>query len=232
MLETDSEGRPLNNSGCVFWADGEVVKQTTISMSSPNHNMGVLNFVRELQKQRKAEGLPDLTIDQQNDLLFKNYVPLVIRGRGDNVEVCIRPDTGVERAVQTAELLEDNLGIPSDRVKIIEMGESRLVDEFKRRGMLWRIYPKPKTPEEESRFIEDSLARTAHEVEVYYSPSSGERFLTVENMFRIVNDFRGGEENRRKLVDRLSEITELASRKNRSGNRELSFFMWTRKTST
>lgn len=217
-LKLGDDNRPVNPAGCLFLADGKLVKENTLVTCSPDHLSGYHKFASLLNKERKGNDLPELTTDEQMHLAYA-FVPLIFRGMGEDAEICIRPNTGIEPALRAVTLLEEGMNVHPGKVKFISISagdkfnEDMLLDGAESHGMLWRFYPDAATAEEEEKFIEHSIVRTKHGVVLYYSPGSGQRFLTCSRLEDVVSEF-SETSDRELLISRLDDITKLAENYN------------------
>lgn len=162
------------------------------------------------------------------------YVPLVIRGAGENVELVVRKDAHIvmDRVNDSIEALEKGYGIPPLKVKVIGSGmavNKELFREFEKRGELWRLYPPMKSKKQQKEFILDSTKKTDHGVKLYYCPGTGEGLLPYGELADFVSIYRSCPDSERGragglLAKRLREIIRLNSEKNRENRRSLVFF--------
>ena len=108
---------------------------------------------------------------------------------------------------------------PKRAIKYLLLYDGRVRDALRRRGECWRMFRPPTAPAQIRRMIADSRAVTAGPPWYYYSPASGTRFLTYQNLRRL------GELDDAALRKCLAEVAALASLRNRRGCCEVEFFM-------
>ncbi len=169
-------------------------------------------------------------------LIYRSYAPLVIRGRGDDAEVCVRKDAHIslDDLGLAIGILESKLNVPSGKVKAIafasvnDQSDAESVrDHFERIGELWRLYPPTRSEPLQREYIDESKIRTRHGITLYYAGGSGQRLLTEEQLKAVVSPFieNPAQAGRESVVRQMRDLVSLARSVNRVGVTEVSFFM-------
>lgn len=182
-------------------------------------------------KSPEEEGLVrrlDETAMKHGEKVIGNYVPVVMRGFGENVEVCVRkdPEVDLDTLDESVRVIEEDLGVPYDRVKVVSNsieGNESLRRHYERRGSLYRLYPPTMSKDRQVEFIRESMIKTDQGVSLYYAAGSGERLLTEGGYRTVVEDFKGGRVDRETLAGQFHCMTDLYGRQNRTGTPSLSF---------
>jgi len=161
---------------------------------------------------------------------LESYVPLVIRGVGKEIEICVRkdPNVSLEMVDRSIKILDEEAGIPDGRIKAVASdpgSAEKLRDHFEGRGQLWRLYPPSKTKDVQEGYIENSKILTDNGVALYYVAGSGGRLLSEAEFGKVVDSFATGKSPREKLIGQLNDLVGLRQTKNRMGMPNLSLSM-------
>ena len=166
------------------------------------------NLIRNLAEQ----GKPALS-DGEQDAAMEMSVDLLV----DEKAILIRPNpTQMELAFEADELLEE--AAPNRRVKYLFLSDPRVRESLKRRGECWRIFLPPSAPEQIRKLITESKSAIDGRAIYYYSPTTGTRLLTYDNIVKL------GKLDDTDLRRHCAEIAAYANRRNRNGYPELDFF--------
>jgi hypothetical protein len=170
-------------------------------------------YIESLNRSRQEQGQPPLT-EAEQEAEMDLAVDLIV----DELGVLIRPDpTRMDLAKEADELLEEI--VPKRLIKYLLLSDRRVRDSLKRRGECWRVFLPPTAPQEIRRMIAESRCSIEGNAIYYYSPFTGTRLLTYENLRKL------GEFNDTQLRKHLAEIGAYGNCRNREGYCEIEFFM-------
>jgi hypothetical protein len=172
-------------------------------------------YVDWLNQARQKEGKPPFT-DEESDAELDLAVDLLRDEQGTR----IRPDPlRMDLAFAADELLQEEKVESKRRIKYMFLSDLRVRAALKRRGECWRMFTPPTAPDEIRRMIAEALSHIEGRAIYYYSPTTGTRLLTYDNLQRL------GSFDDAELRKHLAEIATYASRRNRRRHREVDFFM-------
>jgi len=206
IFARDETGRLKSRIGTVFLRTPGIVTQTGI------HATQRLAWIKELNRERAAAGVPKLT-NEEIDGEMTRSVDLLF----DDQFVLIRPDPySMDLAFEADELLQTL--VSKRKIRFLNTQNERVRNALCARGENWRMSRIPCSPEELNRMI--ATARVAIDgMPIYfYNPSTGTRFLTLETfswLASLSDDlFRA----------HLREIAKHCGLRNRFGHPEIDIF--------
>jgi hypothetical protein len=207
LMARDAEGNLRTGVATIFPFARTVVTLPGI------HATQRLAFIDSVNNDRTTAGLPALT-EEQAQTEMELSVDLFVNEQG----VIIRPDPAqMDLAIVADELLETV--VPKRQVKYMLLSDRRVRDVLKRRGECWRIFLPPTAPLEIRRMIAEARTAIQGRAIYYYSPVSGTRLLTYDQLRRLA-DLDDAE-----LRSHLVEIADHVPRRNRNGYSEIELFM-------
>jgi hypothetical protein len=188
--------------------------QTLVAMPDiPVHALQRAAFLEDVSRQRQQSGQPELTENQYNDQLERG-VDLFVDGQG----VLIRPDPEqMDLALAADEQLQEL--IPKRLIKFLYLSDSRVRDSLKRRGECWRIFLPPTDPDQIRKMISEARSAIGGGAIYYYSPASGIRYLTYDNLQQL------GQLDDTQLRQHIAEIATYCACRNSKGCAEIELFM-------
>jgi len=169
-------------------------------------------FIESLNTRRGTEGLPPLTLEQEERLCARS-VDLIF----DPDHILIRPNAErMETAFEADEMLQ---GLVSKRqVVFLTVSDPRVRDAIKRRGECWRLSSIPKSREGKKKLVFGSKVAILGQPIYFYNRLTGTRWLTCQA-------FAGLEQlDPVSLAAHLQEIADHSIHHNRLGRPELDFF--------
>ena len=203
----DEQGRQVSRIGTLFppyralWTELPGV-----------HALQRLGFIERVNSARKAEGLPELSLEEEEKLTAES-VDLVF----DEEHVLIRPDPErMDLACVADELLQTLMS--KRQVKFLSVADLRVRDAIKHRGEWWRLSAIPRSREAKQRLVFGSKVGI-HGLPIYfYNRLTGTRWLTCQ-------EFEGlGKLDDAGLAQHLQEVADHAMLRNRLGRAEVDFF--------
>jgi len=203
----DEQGRQLTRIGTLFPEPG------VLYTKAPGvHAWQRLNFIELLNTKRSAQGLPNLSPEEEQKTA-DNSIDLVF----DAGQVLIRPDPErMELSFAADELLQ---GLVSKRkIKFLSVSNPRVREAIKRRGESWRLSSIPKSREAKERLIQGSKVGIYGQPLYYYNRLTGTRWLTLQEFESL------GKLEPQSLAKPLQEIADHSMRRNRLGRPEVDFF--------
>jgi len=206
LFARDDTGRLKSRIGTVFLRTPGLVTQTGI------HATQRLLWIKELNRERLAAGLPKLTNDEIDDEIAHS-VDLLF----DDQFVLIRPDPyAMDLAFEADELLQTL--VSKRKIRYLNTHEARVRNALCHRGENWRMSRIPFSSEEMNRLIATSRVAIDGMPIYFYNPSTGTRFLTLDTfewLGRLPQDaFRA----------HLAEIAKHSALRNRFGYPEIDIF--------
>jgi len=167
LFSRTPEGALKSRIGTIFFRTPGLVTQKGI------HAMQRLAYLRALDADRAAAGLPPLTEAEQNeelaasvDLVFTDDTVL-IRPDPDRMDLAFRADEELQKLVSKR------------RIRFLNTHAAKVRDALRLRGENWRMARAPQQPEEIARAIENAHVAIAQARVYYYNSRTGTRFLTV-----------------------------------------------------
>ncbi|MFH1403713.1 MAG: hypothetical protein ABIH11_05530 [Candidatus Altiarchaeota archaeon] len=238
-MKKNPAGEPQYPSLCLFIADDsniEHIGATTIIASETTHDDGLRRF-SEMVDKRSGVDVSRVERRRRSKTLRESYVPLIMRGRGDWTECCVRMDSYVsmDKAIQAMEIMKKVLkarGVEADRVRIVCNDEERLVDEAMSSGRMFMLEPSEVSGYFKEVYIENSRFTTPTGTRMYKSPSTGAHLVLPREFRRIANGLHPQYERHEEVADALpregvnamlSEMRDLLNSRNRDEMQQLSF---------
>ncbi len=179
----------------------------------PIHALQRTAFVEWLNERRRAEGKPDLGEEEElaeMDLAVDLFV--------DEQAVLIRPNPAqMELALDADELLQEL--VPKRLIKFLMLSEKPVREALKRRGECWRMFLPPTSAPQIRQMIAESRSALQGRPIYFYSPVSGTRFLTLENLRKLADL------DDEQLRQHVAEIAAYGGRRNHHGCCEIDLFM-------
>jgi hypothetical protein len=207
LLSRDDKGDLRVRIATVFPRSGTIVTLPGIHASQREA------YIESVNRSRQERGKPPLTESEQ-DVEMELAVDLIVDEQG----ILIRPDpTRMDLAKEADELLEEV--VPKRLIKYLFLSDRRVRDSLKRRGECWRVFQPPTAPLEIRRMIAESRCSIEGKSIYYYSPFTGTRLLTFENLKKL------GDLDDSQLRKHLAEIGAYGNCRNRDGYCEIEFFM-------
>jgi hypothetical protein len=207
LLARDSAGRLRTRIATVFPRGDAIVTLPGI------HATQRVAYVEAVNQQRCGQSLAPLSDDEFEDACLC-AVDLVL----EDDTVLIRPDPAdMPLAFEADELLQQI--VPKRQIKFLHVLDPRVRDAIKRRGECWRINALPRSPEQMREMIAASRIAIGGRDIYYYNNTSGTRLLTCQEFCGLSNLPLP------ELRKHLEEIRDYASRTNRLGRPEVTFFM-------
>jgi len=159
--------------------------------------------------------------------VLDKYVPIVMRGCEEQIEICVRKDENVDdqRMNQAIGIIEGDFEVPPTKVKVVatQRGMEPLLAEFERQGRLWRMLPEARSKEKQQEFIRHSRVN-AEGVRLYYAAGTGERLLAASSVEKMVERHLNGVTTREQLAGQLNYLVTLSHSRNRVRQPSLSMF--------
>jgi hypothetical protein len=173
-----------------------------------------LAYIDTINDARAKEGKPRLTEDEELAIMVQS-VDLFVRRQG----VFIRPDAEqMELAFAADEVLQEV--VPGKRlIKYLNLDDRRVRDSLKLRGDCWRIFLPPIAPQQIRQMISEARCAIGGRPIYYYSPVTGTRWLTYQNLCGLV------ELDDAELRRHLAEIAKYMDHENHNRYPEIDFFM-------
>jgi hypothetical protein len=176
------------------------------------HALQRLGFIDRLNSQRATQGLPPLSIEEEEQVSAKS-VDLIF----EPDSVLIRPDPEhMDLAIEADELLQTLFSKP--KIKFLSVSDHRVRGAIKRRGEYWRLSSLPKTREGKEKLLLSSKVGISGQPLYFYNRLTGTRWLTYEAFESL------GKLPDAALAAHLHEIGDYAMLRNRMGRPELDFF--------
>jgi hypothetical protein len=188
--------------------------QTIVALPEvPVHAYQRAAFVDSVNSERVAQGKPELG-DEEYDAEMERAVDLFVDGQA----VLIRPDPEfMDLAFEADELLQKDL--PKRLIKFLLLSDPKVRDSLKERGECWRIFLPPTAPNQIRKMIAESRTNIGGRAIYYYSPVSGTRLLTYDNLEKL------GTLSDAELRQHLAEIATYSTCRNSNGCAEVELFM-------
>ena len=187
--------------------------QTIVALPEvPVHAYQRAAFVDEVNRQRGEEGKPELS-EEEYEAEMERAVDLFVDGQA----VLIGGPEFMDLAFEADELLQKDL--PKRLIKFSLLSDPRVRDSLKKRGECWRIFLPPTAPNEIRKMIAESRSKISGREIYYYSPVSGTRLLTYDNLEKL------GTLNDSELRQHLAEIATYSGCRNGHGCSEVELFM-------
>jgi len=207
LMARDADGNLRNGVATIF-----PYSHTVVTVPGAHINQRIA-FIDSLNTERAAADLPRLS-EEQEEAEMELSVDLFVTDQG----VIIRPDPSqMDLAIAADELLQTLL--PKRHIKYTFLSDGRVRDVLKRRGECWRIFLPPTAELEIRRVIAAAHTAIRGRAIYYYSPVSGTRLLTYENL-HLLSQLDDAE-----LRVHLAEIADYMPRRNRNGSFEIELFM-------
>ena len=149
--------------------------------------------------------------------IYDDAVSLLLRGS----LILVRSDPAHMEHVFAADQILQSF-YPKEQIQFTGLNIPEVKRQLRQRGESWRVSPTPRSAHEISSYLRASQGRVGTGLTLYYSASSGDRFLTYDEFMHIRPLLR---QNRREAVARLREIVNLRQRMHNWGSRELSLFL-------
>lgn len=201
----DEQGRQITRIGTLFPAYSALWTQL------PGvHALQRLAFVQRVNTARAGEGLPELSLEEEEKL---ESVDLVFEAD----HILIRPDPDrMDLAFLADELLQGT--VSKRQVKFLSVADRRVRDAIKHRGECWRLSAIPRSREAKERMVFGSKVGIHGQPIYFYNRLTGTRWLTCQ-------EFEGlGKLDDAGLARHLREIANHAMLRNRLGRPEVDFF--------
>ena len=206
IFARNPDGALKSRIGTLFFRTPGLVTQRGV------HAMQRIAWVKELNRERAAEGRPALTEREaaaewadSADLLFTDDCVL-IRPDPDRMDLAFKADEVLQTLVSKR------------RIRFLNTHAAKVRDALRARGENWRMARPPQNPEEIGRALEMAHVAIQHEPVYYYNGNTGTRYLTVGGLERTMalppDAFRA----------QVAEITEGLRGHNRLGQPEIALF--------
>ncbi|MEI7899103.1 MAG: hypothetical protein WCK89_02545 [bacterium] len=206
-LATDAEGKLKTRIGSLF-----VDAHMLVTLPCMTHAMQRLFYTAHLDQERKNQGLPPLSAEEQASV-WETAVDLIM----DGCDILIRPNPDqMALAFQGDEQL---LEAASKRhIRFLNARNPKVQQAIRERGEYWRISSEPQETPAILATIESSKIAIGGLPIYYYNSTTGSRFLTVQALETL------GTLPLHALRQHLQEIRDYSAQRNRSGHREVAFF--------
>lgn len=170
-------------------------------------------YCDHLEEQRRAAQAEPLTASERSKI-WRSGVDLIVQPD----LVLIRPDPDqIDRVLQADELLQGIVN--KQRIGFLLASNAKVFAALMKRGELWRIASDAVTTEEMKKRIRNARMRLEGRAIYYYSPPTGTRFLTL-NELRLLAGLNAAE-----LHQHLTEIQTYCQRYSKRGGLEVDFFL-------
>ena len=170
-------------------------------------------YCDRLEEQRRA-ALADPLSSSERLKIWQAGVDLIVQPD----VVLIRPDVDkIERVLRADELLQEIVN--KRRIRFQLAANAKVFAALTKRGELWRIASDAVTSDEMKARIRNSRMKLDGRAIYYYSPPTGTRFLTL-NELRILADLNADE-----LHQHLTEIQKYCQLYSKRGGLEVDFFL-------
>jgi hypothetical protein len=206
-LKCDEKGKLVSRIGTLF-----VANKVLVTLPRMTHAMQRLYYQEQINLKRTKQGdSPISELDMME--VWENAVDLIM----DDQAVLIRPDSSrMDLAFLADELLQTIISKPS--IRFLHARCVAVQQAIRARGEYWRISPRPQEDTEIIASIERSKIAIAGLPIYYYSPSTGTRYLTLQEFCKL------GTLSFEQLRQHLTEIQSYSAKRNRLHNHEVSFF--------
>lgn len=206
-LKCDAKGQLVSRIGTLFVAD-----QVLVTLPRMTHAMQRLYYQEQLNLKRTKRGeAPISELDMMD--VWENAVDLIM----DVQTVLIRPDSlRMDLAFEADELLQTIVSKPS--IRFLHARNVAVQQAIRARGEYWRISPRPLEDADIIASIERSKIAIGGLPIYFYSPSTGMRYLTLQEFCRL------GTLSFEQLRQHLIEIQAYSAKRNRLHNHEIAFF--------
>lgn len=206
-LELDEQGQPKSRIATIF-----LDPPTLYTAAPPVHAWQRSAFIGLLNEQRRQEGRPALTLEEEEEMCARS-VDLIIDPGVIQIRACPQR---MDQAFAADALLQE---IASKRqIVFLNVSDPRVKEAIKRHGEYWRLTSIPKTREGQRALIRASKVAIAGEPIYYYNRLTGIRWLTCREFSRLERLEDAA------LAAHLQEIAEHSIHHNRLGRPELDFF--------
>jgi hypothetical protein len=206
-LKCDAKGQLVSRIGTLFVAD-----QVLVTLPRMTHAMQRLYYQEQINLKRTKRGESPISELDMMDV-WENAVDLIM----DVHTVLIRPDSlRMDLAFEADELLQKIVSKPS--IRFLHARNVTVQQAIRARGEYWRISPRPQEDADIIAAIERSKIAIGGLPIYYYSPSTGMRYLTLQEFCRL------GTLSFEQLRQHLIEIQAYSVKRNRLHNHEIAFF--------
>lgn len=203
----DAQGRLKSRIAVVFPLDEVLVTLPGI------HATQRLAYLDVLNAERRESKLPPLTRQEEAAICDQSVDLVMVDDR-----MLIRPNPSrMDLAFHADESLQTLM--PKSKIRFLFLWNEQVRMAIKRRGENWRISPLPRSPEELNHLVVSSRTAISGNEIYYYSQITGARLLTYQEFVRL------GELDDVQLRLHLREVQQYATRVNRAGENEITFFM-------
>ncbi|NLF70469.1 MAG: hypothetical protein GX575_15665 [Candidatus Anammoximicrobium sp.] len=169
-------------------------------------------YCDRLEERRRAAQAEPLTASERSKI-WRSGVDLIIQPD----LVLIRPDPDqIDRVLEADELLQEIVN--KQRIRFQLASNAKVFAALTKRGELWRIASDAVTTEEMKERIRNARMKLEGRAIYYYSPATGTRFLTLNEM-RMLAGLNAAE-----LHQHLTEIQTYCQRYSKRGGLEVDFF--------
>lgn len=170
-------------------------------------------YCDRLESQRRAAQIEPLTASERSKI-WRSGVDLIVQPD----VVLIRPDPDqIDRVLRADELLQEL--VHKRRIRFQLASNAKVFAALTKRGELWRVASDAVTSDEMKNRIRNARMKLAGRPIYYYSPPTGTRFLTL-NELRLLAGLNTAE-----LHQHLVEIQTYSQRYSKRGGLEVDFFL-------
>ena len=206
IFAKDADGRLASRVGTIFFKTPGLVTRRGV------HAMQRMMWVEEVNAQRVARGLPEMTMAEEDeelaqsvDLIFTDdYV--LIRPDPDHMDLALRADEELQKLVSKR------------RIRFLNTHSAKVRNALRSRGENWRMARAPISQDDMSALVESSRVALSGAPIFYYNTATGTRYLTVAGAESLAG--LPPEEARAQL----KEIRTMLARRNRVGHVEVDLF--------
>lgn len=205
-----ADGKLLSPIASVFPGFRAIV---TVRGIHATHAAVMISYLRDKIAESGAAQL-DLEMEEA---IYRDMVPVILR----NSRVLIRSDPEDMEHIFAADRMIQ-VFLPKERIQFTGLHIDEIRKMLRRKGESWRMCTPPRSVREIEEYVKSSKVQVSTGMTVYYSATTGARFLTWEEFMRIRALLRTDMDE---ALTRLYEIVTLFKRVNSWGTRELSFFL-------
>ena len=206
IFAKDADGRLASRVGTIFFKTPGLVTRRGV------HAMQRMMWVEEVNAQRVARGLPEMTMAEEDeelaqsvDLIFTDDCVL-IRPDPDHMDLALRADEELQKLVSKR------------RIRFLNTHSAKVRNALRSRGENWRMARAPISQDDMSALVESSRVALSGAPIFYYNTATGTRYLTVAGAESLAG--LPPEEARAQL----KEIKTMLARRNRVGHVEVDLF--------
>ena len=167
IFAKDADGRLASRVGTIFFKTPGLVTRRGV------HAMQRMMWVEEVNAQRVARGLPEMTMAEEDeelaqsvDLIFTDDCVL-IRPDPDHMDLALRADEELQKLVSKR------------RIRFLNTHSAKVRNALRSRGENWRMARAPISQDDMSALVESSRVALSGAPIFYYNTATGTRYLTV-----------------------------------------------------